>query len=38
VKILHQLAAKADILVENYLPGKVFQFFFSTSLSWLHLA
>ena len=38
VKILHQLAAKADILVENYLPGKVFQFYFSTSLSWLHLA
>jgi len=23
MKILHQLAAKADILVENYLPGKV---------------
>ena len=39
-QILQQLAAKADILVENYVPGKVFKldFFNSNSnpFSWPH--
>ena len=39
-EILQQLAAKADILVENYLPGKVFKLYFFTSnshlFSWPH--
>ena len=29
-QILQQLAAKADVLVENYVPGKVFTFPFFT--------
>ena len=39
-QILQQLAAKADVLVENYVPGKVFKldFFISNSrpFSWPH--
>ena len=39
-QILQQLAAKADVLVENYVPGKVFKLNFFISnfrpFSWPH--